>query len=70
MIILRVRPNTQPHKEKERQQCTYLILVCPPKSHTWNFRFLHVIVSTLKPIAVQKSHHYENSELREHKELL
>lgn len=31
---------------------TNLILVCPPKSHTWNFRFLHVIVSTLKPIAV------------------
>lgn len=33
---------------------TYLILVCPPRSHTWNFRFLYVTVSTLKPIAVQR----------------
>lgn len=33
---------------------THLILVCPPRSHTWNFRLLYVTVSTLKPIAVQK----------------
>lgn len=29
----------------------YLILVCPPKSQTWNLRFLYVTVSTLNPIA-------------------
>lgn len=33
---------------------THLILVCPPRSHTWNFRLLYVTVSTLKPIAVQR----------------
>lgn len=27
------------------------MLVCPPKSQTWNFRFLYVTVSTLKPMA-------------------
>jgi hypothetical protein len=31
----------------------HLILVCPPKSHTWNLRFLYVTVSTLKPMAEQ-----------------
>lgn len=49
----------QDHKQNKKQQWTNLILVCPPKSHTWNFRFLHVIVSTLKPIAVQKSNPWE-----------
>ena len=34
----------------------YLILVCPPRSHTWNLRFLYVTVSTLKPIAKDKGH--------------
>lgn len=33
---------------------THLILVCPPRSHTWNFRFLYVTVSTLKPIAAER----------------
>ena len=32
----------------------YLMLVCPPKSHTWNFKFLYTTVSTLKPIAERK----------------
>ena len=27
------------------------IVVCPPKSHTWNLRFLYITVSTLNPIA-------------------
>lgn len=29
---------------------SYLILVCPPKSHTWNLKFLYVTCSTLKPM--------------------
>ena len=30
-----------------------LMLVWPPKSQTWNFRFLYVTVSTLNPIAAE-----------------
>lgn len=36
------------------QEIFYLMLVCPPKSQTWNFRFLYVTVSTLKPMAETK----------------
>lgn len=46
-------PGTQPPSATS----TYLILVCPPRSQTWNFRFLYVTVSTLKPIAVQREIH-------------
>lgn len=28
----------------------YLIEFCPPKSHTWNFKFLYSTTSILKPI--------------------
>ena len=33
----------------------YLMLVCPPKSQTWNLRFLYVTVSTLNPMAGRES---------------
>lgn len=33
---------------------THLMLVWPPRSHTWNFRFLYVTVSTLKPMAAER----------------
>ena len=32
-----------------------LMLVCPPKSQTWNLRFLYVTVSTLNPMAGRES---------------
>ena len=35
---------------KENENLTYLMLVCPPKSQTWNLRFLYVTCSTLKPM--------------------
>lgn len=34
------------------------MLVCPPKSQTWNFRFLYVTVSTLKPMAETKLNNF------------
>lgn len=38
------------HNLKIMKCLTYLMLVCPPRSHTWNFRFLYVTCSTLNPI--------------------
>jgi hypothetical protein len=34
---------------------TCLILVCPPRSHTWNLRFLYFTVSTLNPMAARNA---------------
>ena len=33
------------------------MLVCPPKSHTWNLILLYVTVSTLKPMAAAGQQH-------------
>ena len=33
------------------------MLVCPPRSQTWNLMFLYVTVSTLNPIAASKMAH-------------